>query len=85
MDLYSYATKTYLKGAAGLDRSMMASKTDLADLKTKLDNLDVDKLKNVPTGLSKLSDLVENVVVKKTVYDKLVVKVNAIDTKTSKH
>ena len=55
MDLYSYATKTYLKGAAGLDRSTMASKTDLADLKTKLDNLDVDKLKNVPTALSKLS------------------------------
>ena len=63
----------------------MASKTDLANLKTKLDNLDVDQLKNGPTGLSKLSDLVENDVFKKTVYDKLVVKVNAIDTKTPKN
>ena len=33
----------------------------------------------VPVGLSKLSD-VKNVVVKKTVYDKLVAKVDSIDT-----
>ena len=34
----------------------------------------------VPVDLSKLSDLVKNDVVKKTVYDKLVAKVNSIDT-----
>ena len=34
----------------------------------------------VPVDLSKLSDVVKNDVVKKTVYDKLVAKVNAIDT-----
>ena len=34
----------------------------------------------VPVDLSKLSDVVKNDVVKKTVYDKLVVKVNIIDT-----
>ena len=34
----------------------------------------------VPTDLSKLSNVVKNDVVKKTVYDKLVAKVNAIDT-----
>ena len=34
----------------------------------------------VPFDLSKLSDVVENDVVKKTVYDKLVAKVNSIDT-----
>ena len=34
----------------------------------------------VPIDLSKLSDVVKNDVVKKTVYDKLVAKVNSIDT-----
>ena len=34
----------------------------------------------VPVDLSKLSDVVENDVVKKDVYDKLVAKVNSIDT-----
>ena len=37
------------------------------------------KLLPVPVDLSKLSDVVKNVV-KKTVYDKLVAKVNSIDT-----
>ena len=34
----------------------------------------------VPIGLSKLSDIVKNDVVKKDVYDKLVAKVNGIAT-----
>ena len=34
----------------------------------------------VPVDLSKLSDVVKNDAVKKTVYDKLVAKVNGIDT-----
>ena len=34
----------------------------------------------VPVDLSKLGDVVKNDVVKKTVYDKLVAKVNSIDT-----
>ena len=34
----------------------------------------------VPVDLSKLSDVVKNDVVKKDVYDKLVAKVNSIDT-----
>ena len=33
-----------------------------------------------PVNLSKLSDAVKNVVVKKDIYDKLVTKVNSIDT-----
>ena len=36
----------------------------------------------VPVDLSKLSDVVKNDVVKKTAYDKLVAKVNSIDTST---
>ena len=59
----------------------MASKTDLASLKTKVDNRDVDKLKTVPADLSKLSNVVDSDVVTNTVYDKLVIKVDATDTK----
>ena len=55
-------------------------KTNLASLKTEVDKLDIDKLAPVPVDLSKLSDVVKNDVVKKTVYDKLVAKVNSIDT-----
>ena len=47
-----------------------------------MDKLDIDKLVPVPVDLSKLSDVVKNDVVKKTVYDKLVAKVNSIDTRT---
>ena len=38
---------------------MLASKTDLADLKTKADNLDVNKIKAVPADLSKPSNVVD--------------------------
>ena len=57
-----------------------ALKTNLATLKTKVDKFDIDKLVPVPTYLSKLSNVVKNNVVKKTAYDKLVTKVNNIDT-----
>ena len=50
------------------------------NLKTEVDKLDIDKLVPVPVDLSKLSDVVKNDVVKKGVYDKLVSKVNNIDT-----
>ena len=50
----------------------------MASLKTDVDKLDVDKLVPVLDDLSKLSDIVINVV-KKTVYDKLVAKGNSID------
>ena len=53
----------------------------MADLKTQVDNSEVDKFKLGLADLNKLSNVVDNVVVKKTVYDKLVIKVNAIDTK----
>ena len=56
------------------------AKTNLAYLKTEVDKLDIEKLVPVPVDLSKLSDVVKIDVVKKDVYDKLVVKVNSIDT-----
>ena len=46
-----------------------------SSLKTKVENVDVDKLKTAPADLSKLSNLVDHDVVKKTVYYKLVTKV----------
>ena len=59
----------------------MASQTDLASLKFKVGNLDPDNLKIIPVDLIKISNAVNNNVLKKTVYDKLVINVDAIDTK----
>ena len=63
-----------------IDTSSFALKTNLARLKTEVDNLDIDKLAPVSVDLSKLCDVVTNDVVKIVVYDKLVEKVNKIDT-----
>ena len=52
----------------------------MASLKTEVDQLDIDKLALVPVDLSKLSNVVKNEFVKKTVYDNLVTNVNNIDT-----
>ena len=80
VDLSNYATKTDLKNVAHVDTSGFALKTNLPNLKTEVDKLGIDKLAPVPVDLSKLSDVVKNDVVKKTVYDKLVAKVDNIDT-----
>ena len=56
------------------------TKKNLANLKTEVDKLDIDKVAPVPVDLSKLNDVVKTDVIKKTVYDKLVAKVNNIDT-----
>ena len=69
---------TDLKKATGVDVSNFALKSNLASLKAEVDKLDIDKLVTVPVYLRKLSDVVKNVVFKKTVYDKLVTKVNNI-------
>ena len=80
VDLSNYATKTDLKNLTHVDTSSFALKANLTSLKTEVDKLDIEKLVPVPVDLSKLSDVVKNDVVKKTVYDKLVAKVNNIDT-----
>ena len=80
VDLSTYATKTDLKNVTHVDTSSFALKTDLANLKTGVDKLDIEKLVSVPVDLSKRSDVVKNDVVKKSVHDKLVAKVNNIDT-----
>ena len=80
VDLSNYPTKTNLKNVTHVDTSSFALKRNLANLKTEVDKLDIDKLVPIPVDLSKLSDVVKNDVVKKTVYNKLVAKVDNIDT-----
>ena len=46
----NHATKTDLKNAAGVDTSKSAKKIDLANSKSDVDKLDIDKLKNEPTN-----------------------------------
>ena len=62
-----------------MDVSRYALKSNLANLKTKVHKLDIDKLTPVPNDLAKLSNVVKNDVLKKAVYDKLVAKVKNID------
>ena len=80
VDLSNYATKADIKNISHVDTSSFALKTNSANLKTEVDKLDINKLVSVPVVLSKLSDVVKIDVVKKDVYDKLLSKVNAIDT-----
>ena len=85
VDLSNYATKNDIKNITHADSSSFALKTNLASLKTEVDKLDLDKLTTVPVDLSKLSNVVKNDVVKKTVYDKFVPKVNNINTSNTNY
>ena len=76
IDLSNYTTKADIKNISHVDTSSFALKTNLADLKTKVDKLDIDKLVPFSVDLSKLSDAVRNDVVKKDAYNKLVTKVD---------
>ena len=64
VDLSNCATKTDLKIVTHIDTSSFALKTNLANLKTQVDNLGNDKLAPVPVDLSNLSNVVINDVVK---------------------
>ena len=76
--MFSYATKLDLKNATGVDTFKLTSKFDLPSL-PEIDKVDVGKLKTVSADLSKLSNIVNNDVEKKAIYDTLVAKVNNID------
>ena len=67
LDLSNYATKADLKNAAGFNTSDFAKKTDLANLKSDVDKLDIDKLRNVRTILSKVKLKVDKLDVDKLV------------------
>ena len=53
------------------------SKTNLAALKNEVDKIDTDKLKTAPTDLAKLTNAIENDVVKKTDYNTKVTSIEA--------
>ena len=55
--------------------------TSLNNLKRKVDDLNVGKLKTVPIDLKKLSGVVGNEVVKNTKFNTLKTKVNSLEKK----
>ena len=69
VDLSNYATKADVKNITHIDTSNFPLKTNLANLQTEVDKLDLDKLVPVLVDLSKLSDVVKNDVIKKTDYN----------------
>ena len=62
VDLSNYATKADIKNISHVDTSSFALKTNLANLKSEVDKLDIDKLVPVPVDAS---DVVKNDIVKK--------------------
>ena len=77
LDLANYVTKTGLKNITHVDVSIFESKTNLAALKTEVDKIDADILKTAPTDLAKLTNAIENDVVKKTDYNTKVTSIEA--------
>ena len=67
LDLPNFATKTDLKNATGIDTSSFAEKVNLANLKSNVDKLDIDKLKIIPTNLSNLKSKTDKIDVDKLV------------------
>ena len=67
--LSNNATKADIKNITHVGTSSFALNTNLANLKTEVDKLDIDKLVPAPTDLTKLSNVVKNDVIKKTDYN----------------
>ena len=59
LGLSSYARKADFKTEIGADTSKFAKKVNLANLKSSVDKLDTDKLKNVPNNLRNLKSKVD--------------------------
>ena len=85
LDLANYATKDDAKNITHVDVNSFASKNNLAALKTEVDKIDTDKLKTAPTDLAKLTNAIENDVVKKTDYNAKVTSTEAQITGLTKN
>ena len=59
LDLSNHATKADWKNTKGVDTLSFAKKTDLANLKSNADKLDIDELKIVPSNLNNLKSKVD--------------------------
>ena len=67
LNMCNYAAKADWKNAGGVDTSKFAKKIDLANLKSNVDKLDIDKFKNLPINLSKFKSKVDQLDVDKLV------------------
>ena len=63
--LSNYTTKADLKNATRVGTSKFAKRVHLANLKSNVDKLDIDKLKNGPSSLSNLKSKVDKLNVEK--------------------
>ena len=79
LDFSNYATKKELDHATGVDTSDWSAKKDFIALKANVNDFDVVKLKAVPVDLKKLSDVVDNEVVKNAKFNTLKAKVNNLE------
>ena len=80
LNLCSYQTKSDFKKAIGVVISEFAKNADLVSLKFNVEELDIGKLKIVSVDLIKLCNVITNDVVRKTENNKVVTKVEVIDT-----
>ena len=67
VDLPNYATKADIKNISHVDTSSFALKTNLSNLKTEVDKLDINKLVPAPVDLSKLSDVAKMMLLKRLI------------------
>ena len=67
VDVSNYATKADIKNISHVDTSSFALKTKLANSKTEVDKLDIDKLVPIPVDLSKLSNVVKMMLLKRLI------------------
>ena len=79
VDWSNYAAKADLNNATGIYISELVLRSDLPNLKAEVGKIDVYKWKTISVDLSKLSNAVNNDVVKKAVHDKSAARVNNID------
>ena len=56
----NYAAKKELEHAAVVEKSDLATKTDFIAFETEVDQLDINKLVNVPTSLNRLKTNVDD-------------------------
>ena len=65
LDFSNFATKSEVKKATGVLASKFAIKAGLASVKSDVDGLDIDQLETLSTGLSRLTNVVDNDVVQR--------------------
>ena len=67
LGLSNYATKAYLKNRQVLIHRILLKESDLTNLESDVDKLDIHQLKNVPTNLNNLKSKLDKLDVDKLV------------------